>query len=492
MDAIASLIDQDSAVVFDALDGKDDQMNGPRSRNRIDYRNEPVAFFFILFGISFEALVTRSDGPSTADETVGILQALKKILRPSIAGHAIYQDVVFSETMDLFDRLALTEGLEVQEVIVDITKNLCLSHPSVGNESEDEGHLSDSIEQLFELTRIIVLVVAGLLPNLGENKPTARYQLSDDAAALIIHSLEALVDVADVFPSIIKTDLHACILHTLTTILSTGACQTSVVPQMLSIFKRFIQNITAQEDTPPNPSSSSVVSSQLLGCLRRLHSILTIAQRRELESSLPCAKNTLLATTILLTSGSKALPASSPLITKLLDDLLDCLQDVGLASVAATCTRSLLLATSSHSQTSQTISSYLFPRLLHFYTSTSPSVTDPENIRPLIAQALTSSVSTLPPSEIPTAFAILIPALLHRASVLGKEGYGECAARLLALAGVSQAAFKGCVMAMGLEMKGLMEDVIREGREGEQDDQRRRAGAGVREEPTIALKFNFG
>ncbi|MCJ1353509.1 MAG: hypothetical protein MMC33_003495 [Icmadophila ericetorum] len=490
VDAIASLIDQDSAVVFDALDGKDGQMNGPRSGNRIDYRNEPVAFFFILFGISFEALVTRSgsEGPSMADQTVEILQALKKILRPSIAGHAIYQDVVFSETMDLFDRLAQTESFEVQGVIVDITKNLCLSHPSVGNDNEDDGHLSDSIEQLFELTRIIVLVVAGRLPNLGEKAPTARYQLSEDATALIIHSLEALVDVADVFPSIIKTDLHACILHTLTTILSTGACQASVVPQMLPIFKRFIQNISAQEALP-NSSSSGVVPGQLLGCLQRLHSILTIAQRRELESSLPCAKNTLLATTILLTSGSKALLASSPLITKLLDDLLDCLQDVGLASVAATCTRSLLIATSSSSPTSQAISSYLLPRLLHFYTTTSNSITDPENVRPLIAHALTSSVVTLPPAEVPTAFCILIPALLYRASILGREGYGECAARLLALAGVSQAAFKGCVMAMGTEMKGLMEEVIREGR-GVGQDQKRATGA--KEEPTIALKFNFG
>lgn len=34
--------------------------------------------------------------------------------------------------------------------------------------------LSDDIDQLFELTRIIVLVLAGLLPNLTESKSEGR------------------------------------------------------------------------------------------------------------------------------------------------------------------------------------------------------------------------------------------------------------------------------------------------------------------------------
>ena len=94
-------------------------------------------------------------------------------------------------------------------------------------------NLSEDIDQLFELTRIIVLVLAGLLPNLTDAKAkgsfyrnikvdkvntndlhvTARHQLSDEAVSLVCVSLEALVDAAEVFPSVIKTDLHACIIH---------------------------------------------------------------------------------------------------------------------------------------------------------------------------------------------------------------------------------------------------------------------------------------
>lgn len=129
------MIDEDSEFVFDALDGKtefDEQSSTPsKNPDHINYRDEPVAFFFVLFGLAFEALAGRpGDLQASKEQILEILQALKKILRPSVSGHAIYQEVVFSETMDMLDRLVLTEGLQVQTVIVEIARNLCLGHPS--------------------------------------------------------------------------------------------------------------------------------------------------------------------------------------------------------------------------------------------------------------------------------------------------------------------------------------------------------------------------
>jgi hypothetical protein len=133
VDAIASLIDEDSEFVFDALEGKTELSAGDPNwkPTDINYRDEPVAFFFVLFGIAFEALAGRpGDLQASKEQILAILQALKKILRPAVSGHAIYQEVVFSETMDMLDRLALTEGLNIQSVIVEIARNLCLGHPS--------------------------------------------------------------------------------------------------------------------------------------------------------------------------------------------------------------------------------------------------------------------------------------------------------------------------------------------------------------------------
>lgn len=119
--------------MYDALDGKEEseQTNGePKAKNDISYRDEPVAFFFVLFGIAFEALVSNAGGQSRASSqrTLEILHAMKKILNPAVAGRAIYQEAIFGEAMDLFDRLVLTESLEVQSVVVEIAQNLCIGH----------------------------------------------------------------------------------------------------------------------------------------------------------------------------------------------------------------------------------------------------------------------------------------------------------------------------------------------------------------------------
>lgn len=417
--------------------------------------------------------------------TLGILSALKRILQPSVSGNAIYQDAVFSETMEIFDRLALTEGIDVQLVIVDIARNMCLKHPSARAQEENEEHLSDDIEQLFELTRIIVLVLAGVLPNLSEQNPSSRPQLPDEAVVLVQRSLEALVDAADIFPSVIKTDLHASILHIFATILSIGVCQANVVPQALPVFKRFLQK------TKSAVSSHSQGGSDLIhSCLKRFLSILTHAQRREAETSLACAKNSLLACTILLTTASRSLSPNDPLLTRTLDAMVDCLQDVGLAKVVANCLRSLLLV-SPKNETDKGMTRYLFPRLVRFTVDT--ELPDPESVRSLTAHALTSFVATTTEEASSGAMCIVVPMLLTRASAEGKAVFPETAKRLLEMAteGLTPV-FRGVIAKMSPGQRAFMEAVIREGGGGFGNGAGGRRDSIREEEPTIALKLDFG
>ncbi|RFU32204.1 hypothetical protein B7463_g4129, partial [Scytalidium lignicola] len=491
VDAIASLIEQDSEFVFDALDGKEadgPQVNGNSKGNDINYRDEPVAFFFVLFGLAFEALATRpgSDAPDSKEPPLEILQALKKILHPSVSGNAIYREAIFSETMDLLDRLVLTESLDIQGVIVQIARGLCIAHPSATKDQDTEnGDLSDDIEQLFELTRIIVLVLAGLLPNLTEAKQPVRYALTDETVSLIRVSLNALVDAAEVFPSVIKTDLHACIIHIFSTILGTASCQAVVVPQSLPIFKRFITSLAVSPQKFSDRADANL--DQIQGCLKRFLSIYLNAQKRETEASLPCVKNSLLAITLLLTSANNRLPASNPLITRFLDEIIDCLSDRMTTKVAANCIRSILLQTPK-TPADQSIVRYLLPRLIEFVTKTETE--DPENGRPLIAHALTSFVTTLSGLPKSIAMSVIIPALLSRANKEGKVVYSETSARLLELAASDAVDFKGVVSNLSEEQKSFMESVIMAGRSSNA-----RKGPivnGTDKEPTIALRMDFG
>ncbi|KAI0156643.1 ARM repeat-containing protein [Hypoxylon sp. FL1284] len=489
VDAIASLIEQDSEFVFDALDGKETDTsatNGHSKNADINYRDEPVAFFFVLFGIAFEALATRSgqtDSLATHEQTLEILQALKKILHPSVSGHAIYREAIFSETMDLLDRLVLTEGLDVQGVIVEIARALCVAHPSARKrEQPEDGDLTEDIEQLFELTRIIVLVLSGLLPNLTEANQPVRHHLTEEAVLLIRTALSAIVDAAEVFPAIIKTDLHACIIHIFATILGTPSCQDIIVPQSLPMFKRFMASMSSSRSSPDARSTTDV---QLEGCLRRYLSIYLNAQKREVPTSLQCVKNCLLATTILFTGGSNRLAAGDRLVSRYLDEVVDCLTDRMTATIAANCIRSLLLQ---HSPTlaDQSIARYLLPRLIAFMVDTEPE--DPEGARRLVAQSLTQYVTTLGSGHTQIAMSVVAPALLSRAASEGAEVYHETSTRLLELASADQAGFRGVVTAMSEGQKAFMEEVIRSGRQtGNQEKDVDTTG-----QPSIALKMDFG
>lgn len=515
VDAIAGLVEKDIDFVFDALDGKlqlvgesDDAEKETEEEDpgkevaksertgkgdNINYREEPVAFFFVLFGLAFESLV---DQATTTSQRLEILQALKRILKPIISGNAIYQDAIFSETMDTFDRLVLTESTPIQTVIVEIAQNLSLDHPAAKSDQERGDHLSDDIEQLFELTRSIILVLAGMLPNLRESTPLARFNVSSDESLTLIRlALRSLVDVASVFPSIIRNDLHACILHIFTTILATGICQTEVVPQALPIFRQFVYGIT---HTPEVPEDIDVVAFQLRGCLTRFLTILTIAQRREADSSMACAKNTLLAITFLLTAGGHVLPPQDPVINRVLDELLDCLHDVGLATVAASCLRSILLKPSPRYMTDDVISRYLIPRLIAFLvgcpTDGGDLPSDPENSRTVIARTLVSCVSnaTFSPAEMPTAASLVMSALLARAKREGQAVHQESAGNLLELAKADQLIFRTLVANMNADQKSLLEEVLRStgvgagaAKAGETADNTPQAA------PSIALRMDF-
>ncbi|WYZ40231.1 hypothetical protein EsH8_IV_000572 [Colletotrichum jinshuiense] len=493
VDAIASLIEQDSEFVFDALDGKESEglsTNGHTKGPDINYRDEPVAFFFVLFGIAFEALATRpgqSDSLATQEQNLAILQALKKILHPSVSGHAIYREAIFSETMDLLDRLVLTEGLDVQGVIVEIARALCVSHPSARKkDSGDDGDLSDDIDQLFELTRIIVLVLSGLLPNLAEANQPVRHQMTEEAVLLIRSSLNALVDAAEVFPSIIKTDLHACIIHIFATILATPGCQVVIVPQSLPTLKRFVGSMTKSRRKGSDDSGPSPTDVQLQGCLRRFLSIYLNAQKREVPTSLTCVKNCLLASTILLTGGTNSLAANDPLVARYLDEVIDCLTDRMTAKIAANCIRSLLLQ-ANPTPADHTIARYILPRLVAFVSNTAPD--DPENARSMIAHSLSQYVGAVPKDRVPVAMALVLPTFLARASSEGEECYRDTSARLLELAAIDQNAFRTVVASMSDGQKAFLEEVIRWGRQQGPTEQ---AASGATGQPSIALKMDFG
>ncbi len=368
--------------------------------------------------------------------------------------------------------------------------------------------MSDDIDQLFELTRIIVLVISKHVYDLSHTNTTcktvacactadllrnlASAPLSEDTVSLIILALTALVDSAEVFPAVIKGDLHACVLHVFSTILSTEACQDAVVPQTLPIFKRFVTSLAK------NPQHETV--TQLRNALSRFLVILKNAQRRETETALSCEKNTLFACTILLTSVAKILPTSSdPLLTRFVDALNDCLGNRMTTKVAARLCHSLLLLPTLSSEdlagpTESELSALLLPRLITFLAKTS-DVESTDEARPIVAQALASFALALPEKQRAAAFGIVVPTLLQCASEEGKGVWKETATRLVEMAGRESVIFRSLMSKVSAEQRDFVEEIIRAGGVGPGTGGEENAGPGNMQtglkEPSIALRMDF-
>lgn len=526
--------------MFLALDGKSistaaEKVKSDKVTEDLSDRKEPTAFFFILFGIVFESLTGRyaESNMLARNQRLDTLHSLKCILRLSVAGNAVYQLDVFSELMDLLDRMILTEGVDIQTMIVGLARDLSVAHPScrrndyVDGENEVSG-LSDDIDQLFELTRIIVLVLAGLIPGVAESNRPIRADITNEGVILVRFALEALVDVAAVFPTVIQNDLHACVLHLFTTIIGTASCQAAVVPTALPIFRRFLESITSAGDAE--------TSNQLTRTLSRLLVILKNAQKRENEASLPCEKNTILAGTILLTTAHSICDVDDPNISDLVFQVADSLDNLTTAIMAAGCARSLLLIPGK-SSCQQSIKSNLIPRLIHFLITPSDLIEDLADAASVVAQSLvtwTVSLYTSTPSSskdpLVVAYNLVMPVLLQRTSMLknyqsasiqsptlavdatpSSSVYNRwtslCARLFLELATANQATFKAVIPRLDTDMKIVLETVLKSGNTGKHghdisgrksikhgddgNDDDEGDGDGDEGGHTIALKMNF-
>lgn len=301
-------------------------------------------------------------------------------------------------------------------------------------------------------------------------------ELNDEATHLLLSSLSALVSAASVFPSIIRTDLHACLIHIFTVVLGTPSAQPAAVPSALPIFRKFLTSLARepQEDTP----------RQLRAALTKCLGILRRSQAREVENAVQCEKNVLLASTIVLSTAGSLFRPNDPLLERLVDDMADCLDSPLPSKVAAGCCRSLLLL-SRKGRTEEAVAAMLLPKVVAFVTSEDDEQVEGINeARSLCAQALVAFVQSLDKSQVSASMALVIPTLLKRASQEGSVVHRETAARLLELAAVDQGIFRGIIGGMDPEVKGFTEDVLKA--LGGQEKQVKQT-----EEPTIALKM-FG
>lgn len=118
--------------VLAAIDGREptDGMSADHTKTRED----PATFFFVLFGLSYEALATSSaesaagGALSTRQTSIIALQALKYLVHSEYSGASFLQTPAFQELISLCYRIAMTEPPSVQVRLVEMVAELASSH----------------------------------------------------------------------------------------------------------------------------------------------------------------------------------------------------------------------------------------------------------------------------------------------------------------------------------------------------------------------------
>ena len=113
-----------------AMDGRE-TASDIKGNGKAPQRQEPVVFFFVVFGLVYEALAAPpSESTSAASRQpiiIAALQALNSLVKPEYAGKALSEPTTFDEMISLFYRIAMTESAAIQVHLIRVVTALAAS-----------------------------------------------------------------------------------------------------------------------------------------------------------------------------------------------------------------------------------------------------------------------------------------------------------------------------------------------------------------------------
>ena len=107
--------------ILAAMDGREVNEQNPQFISTTD-RKEPTAFFFVIFGLVYEALSTASADASSDSRSgvIAALTALKFLVLPEYSGEAIMEPTIFEEFINLCYRMGMTEPAGIQIHLIEM------------------------------------------------------------------------------------------------------------------------------------------------------------------------------------------------------------------------------------------------------------------------------------------------------------------------------------------------------------------------------------
>ncbi|SPO23732.1 related to LAA1 - AP-1 accessory protein involved in TGN-endosome transport [Ustilago trichophora] len=499
LQAVTGLLHDNDARALAAMDGETAPAASDANAAAPKARSEPCLFFFVLYGLAFEALATRSSSSVESAQEGKVmrisLRAMTALSKPQVAGSALLQDTLFSELCNLWYRLVMTEPPAVQVSVLETIGGMAASYGKLLLSADDEaaaeaGKLPNEAK-LSQCLRVVVCVL--------QNVRTTRGSVEEKTALLRV-AYSAYIGIVGLYPRALQEDLFAVGFYSYAEMLKDETSEQDLVGPSLGSLKDLCER-SAKSVKPNSDVLQRAIHGFLSQALQHVDDLRTRAGRIALNKT----KNSLLAVVVVLTSIPINIKVSQPvaehacylIVQKLLhfeeeveqwkqtagtqgaepQQLGEGVEEIGLTAV--NCARTVVLASSRGNASLLYCVGQLLPGLIEFVCRAGPLVASSSSNAKLpagtpvaqlrgaledVIKTFSGLVSTLPSEGEfrAKALAIILPTLLVLLSPSNvTELHTFTVRQLIALAGQHAAAFKEATAALDGERKALLENAIR-------------------------------
>ncbi|KAF8966949.1 clathrin-coated vesicle protein [Flammula alnicola] len=369
LQAVATAMQAGDPHILAAMDGKEVSENKNDLVSMGD-RKEPTAFFYVIFGLVYEALVTSSADSSsttTARESgvVSALQALKCLVRPEYSGSAIIEPTIFEEFISLCYRMGMTESAGIQVHLVEMLAIFAASQSSssVG---------SDVLSLTSPPAHCLRICAHILKQSTSPSRASATQGQLSDRIALISSCISAFASIAASIGTSQREDVRGVAILLYSDLLKDESSEIDLVSPTLPALKTLL-DIPVSHRPEERERYSRLIHALLSACLLNIDSM----RGRSGAISSKKIKNNMLAAVLILTVvppwvkvGRAAVEHGCYLISQ---KLLDADET---SLTASHCAKTLILASSSGSPILRQCARLLIPGLIEFVAKMAPLIHD--------------------------------------------------------------------------------------------------------------------
>ncbi|KAG8907510.1 hypothetical protein FRB99_003883 [Tulasnella sp. 403] len=238
--AVASLMAESDRSIKSSMDGVD--VARPPTETVAISKDDPVAYFYVVFGLVFEALATSStdstSSPGTIDVVMSSLEALRYLVRPEYAGKAVLEPSVFDEFANLAHRMAMTAAPLAQVSLLHVISALVASQKdrlfSSRKTGESDELTSDSIPS--QCLRICSHILRQATPSTTHRF----YATTGDRVSLLIAGFRAFDDIANAFGPRHTEEMRAVAIYLYCDILKDEHTEVDLISPTLPCLKAML------------------------------------------------------------------------------------------------------------------------------------------------------------------------------------------------------------------------------------------------------------